>query len=94
MAKGLEQQKLAVESGHWPLMRFNPDLMAEGKNPFVLDSKSPKVSLDNYIYRETRYKMLTKADPEHAKELLDKAQEMVNLKTKIYQNFGKLYENN
>ncbi len=94
MAKGMEQQKLAVDSGHWPLMRFNPDLLKEGKNPFILDTKQVKVPLDQYIYRETRYKMLTKSDPEHAKELLDYAQESVNLKNKVYQNFAKLFENN
>jgi pyruvate-ferredoxin/flavodoxin oxidoreductase len=57
MAKGLEQQKLAVDSGYWPLFRYNPELIKQGKNPLTLDSKGPKIPLQDYIYRETRYKM-------------------------------------
>lgn len=71
---GLEQQKLAVESGYWPLYRFNPELVAEGKNPLKLDSRAPKIPLKEYMYNETRFKMLTKADPKRAEELAIKAQ--------------------
>ena len=70
MSKGLESQKLAVDSGHWPLFRYNPDNLKEGKNPLKLDSKAPKIKLEDYIYNETRYKMLTKSHPAHAAELL------------------------
>ena len=58
MAKGMHQQKLAVESGYWPLYRFNPALEDEGKNPFQLDSHDPKIRLEDYIYTEGRYRML------------------------------------
>ena len=58
-----EQQKKAVASGHWPLYRFNPDLVAQGKNPLQLDSKAPSMPLQDYIYNEARYKMLTAANP-------------------------------
>jgi len=74
MRDGLEQQKLAVNSGHWILCRRNPALAAAGKNPLQLDSKAPSVPLKDYIYNETRYKMLLKSNPEAAAQLLEKAQ--------------------
>jgi pyruvate-ferredoxin/flavodoxin oxidoreductase len=74
---GLEQQKLAVQSGYWPLLRYNPDLTKEGKNPFQLDSKAPSIPLEEYVYNENRYKMLTRTNPEVAKKLLKQAQEEV-----------------
>jgi pyruvate-ferredoxin/flavodoxin oxidoreductase len=78
MAKGMQQQKLAVESGYWPLYRFNPALEGEGKNPFQLDSHDPKIRLEDYIYTEGRYRMLQRSDPQAAKRLLAQAQESVN----------------
>jgi pyruvate-ferredoxin/flavodoxin oxidoreductase len=57
MAHGLDQQKLAVNTGYWPLWRYSPALAAEGKNPFKLDSKAPSLPLEKYIYNETRYTM-------------------------------------
>jgi pyruvate-ferredoxin/flavodoxin oxidoreductase len=77
VAKGMHQQKLAVESGYWPLYRFNPARAAEDKNPFQLDSGEPKIALEDYIYTETRYRMLRQADPDTAKLLLARAQEAV-----------------
>jgi pyruvate-ferredoxin/flavodoxin oxidoreductase len=92
MQYGLEQQKLAVDCGHWPLYRFNPDLTAEGKNPFILDSKAPKIPLRNYAYNETRYKMLTKTHPDAAKKLIELAQEDVNEKWAYYAGLAKTEE--
>ena len=60
---GLEQQKNAVLSGYWPLMRYNPALRNEGKNPFQLDSKAPSIPLKEYAYREARYTMLARSHP-------------------------------
>jgi pyruvate-ferredoxin/flavodoxin oxidoreductase len=80
MASGMDQQKRAVESGHFPLYRFNPALAAKGENPLRLDSKPPKIKLEDYVYNETRYKMLTKSRPEAARELLHKASENVQKK--------------
>ncbi len=77
MAKGMHQQKLAVESGHWPLYRFNPKLEAENKNPFQLDTSDPKIPLQDYIYTEGRYRMLRQSDPEGARLLLEQAQRAV-----------------
>jgi pyruvate-ferredoxin/flavodoxin oxidoreductase len=74
MAKGLQQQKLAVDSGHWILYRYNPALKAQGKNPLQLDSKTPKIPLKDYAYNETRYRMLAQSNPEAAERLLALAQ--------------------
>jgi pyruvate-ferredoxin/flavodoxin oxidoreductase len=90
---GLEQQKLAVQSGYWPLIRYNPALVAQGKNPFQLDSKAPALPLEKYIYNETRYTMLTRSSPEAAKKLLVEAQADVNARWKIYEHWSKMPAN-
>jgi pyruvate-ferredoxin/flavodoxin oxidoreductase len=84
LVHGLEQQKLAVQSGYWPLMRYNPALRAEGKNPFQLDSKAPSIRLKDYAYREARYTMLARGNPEHAAVLLKKAQDDVERQWRVY----------
>ncbi len=88
MAKGMTQQKLAVESGYWPLYRFDPKLESEGKNPFQLDSRDPKIPLQDYIYTEGRYRMLQRSDPEAAKILLQQAQQSVNHRWKQYKQLA------
>jgi pyruvate-ferredoxin/flavodoxin oxidoreductase len=77
MAKGMDQQKLAVESGHWPLFRYDPRLRNEGKNPFQLDSKAPKVRFRDYAMNETRYRMLMQSDPETAEKLMIEADAVI-----------------
>jgi pyruvate-ferredoxin/flavodoxin oxidoreductase len=84
MAKGMQQQKLAVESGHWPLYRFDPRRAAEGKHPFRLDSKEPSVPLADYLYNEGRYRQLRQSDPERAAELLARAEAAVKVRRRIY----------
>ncbi len=81
---GLEQQKLAVQSGYWPLMRYNPGLREEGKNPFLLDSKAPSIRLKEYTYREARYTMLARSNPELAAKLLEEAQDDVERQWRVY----------
>jgi len=83
MNKGLEQQKLAVESGIWPLYRFDPRLSAEGKNPLQIDSKEPSIPVSQYAYNETRYRMLVNRDEERAQMLMQSAQNQVNEKWKL-----------
>jgi pyruvate-ferredoxin/flavodoxin oxidoreductase len=90
MAKGMDQQKLAVNSGYWPLYRYNPALKAEGKNPLQLDSKPPKFPLQDYIYNETRYRMLTQSNPEAAKRLLAAAQEAVEARWRQYEQMASM----
>jgi pyruvate-ferredoxin/flavodoxin oxidoreductase len=84
LAYGMEQQKLAVNSGYWPLFRYNPELAAQNKNPFLLDSRAPSIPLKNFIYNETRYTMLVKSNPEHAAILLKEAEEDVAKSWKLY----------
>ncbi len=88
MRKGLEQQKLAVQSGYWPLYRYNPELAAEGKNPLTLDSKEPLVPLQLYAYNETRYRMLAQSDEVRAESLLRLAQEDVRERWHQYQELA------
>ncbi len=77
MSKGMQQQKLAVQTGYWPLYRFNPELHAEGKNPLVLDSKEPTVPLEKFEYNETRFRMLLQSNEERAESLMKLAQQDV-----------------
>jgi pyruvate-ferredoxin/flavodoxin oxidoreductase len=86
MVHGLEQQKAAVQSGYWPLFRYDPRLQAEGKNPFQLDSRPASIKLKDYVYNETRYTMLVKSHPDEARDLLELAQQDVASRWKIYEN--------
>jgi len=81
---GMDQQKAAVNSGYWPLFRYNPDLAKHGKNPFQLDSRPPSIPLKQYVYNETRYTMLAKSNPEEAARLLEEAQHDVAERWKTY----------
>jgi pyruvate-ferredoxin/flavodoxin oxidoreductase len=84
LAYGMEQQKNAVLSGYWPLMRYNPALREQGKNPFQLDSKAPSIALKEYSYHEGRYTMLARSQPEVARKLLDEAQDDVERAWRVY----------
>jgi pyruvate-ferredoxin/flavodoxin oxidoreductase len=88
MAKGMRQQKLAVESGHWPLYRYVPKLAADNKNPFQLDSSDPKIPLKDYIYTEGRYRMLQQSAPEVAKFLLGQAERAVQRRWQQYKQMA------
>ena len=80
MTKGYDEQKNAVASGHWPLYRYNPDLVLQGKNPLQLDSKEPTMSLAEYALKENRYDVLNRSKPEVSKKLLEDAQKNVTAK--------------
>jgi pyruvate-ferredoxin/flavodoxin oxidoreductase len=69
MTKGMDEHKKAVECGHWPLFRYDPRLAEQGKNPLQLDSKAPTIDFTDFSSGENRFKMLTKSNPEAAKEL-------------------------
>jgi pyruvate-ferredoxin/flavodoxin oxidoreductase len=77
MEHGYAQQQDAVASGHFPLYRYNPLLAAEGKNPFVLDSKTPTMTFSEHALKENRFRILTKSNPENARALLEKADRIV-----------------
>jgi len=82
MAKGMDQQRMAVESGYWPLYRYDPRLRSEGKNPFQLDSKAPKIPFKDYAMNETRYRMLAQSDEQVSEMLINEAQEWIKAKWK------------
>jgi len=94
MRKGLEQQKLAVNSGYWPLYRYNPALIAEGKNPLTIDSKDPSIPLKDYAYNETRYRMLVQSDEQRAEELLKLAQQDVQSRWNYFKQMAAMHYGN
>jgi pyruvate-ferredoxin/flavodoxin oxidoreductase len=69
MGKSMEEAKQAVDSGYWPLYRYNPDLASQGKNPLILESKAPDGSLQQFLSGENRYAQLEKNHPEESKRL-------------------------
>jgi pyruvate-ferredoxin/flavodoxin oxidoreductase len=88
MRQGLTQQHLAVQSGYWPLLRYNPELKEAGKNPMELDSGAPTVSLSDYAYNELRYRLLRFSKPERAAQLLNLAQKDLEKRRDVYEYLG------
>ena len=88
MSKGLEQQKLAVNSGAWPLYRYDPRLVEDGKNPLQLDSKAPSIKVSEYAYNETRYRMLLQSDEERAEMLMKAAQADAERRWSLYEQMA------
>ena len=86
--QGLNHQKLAVETGLWPLYRFDPRRVAEGKNPFQLDSK-PTKPISEFMATETRFKMVKQMNPEHYEALVQKSQEQIDKRFKLYERMAK-----
>jgi len=91
MRKGLEQQKLAVQSGFWPLYRYNPLLVQEGKNPLTIDSKEPTVPFQQYAYNETRYRMLVQSDEARAEMLLKLAEKDIKTRLNFYKQMAAMH---
>jgi pyruvate-ferredoxin/flavodoxin oxidoreductase len=88
MACGIEHQKAAVQSGYWPLFRFNPSLAREGKNPLQLDSRAPTVALTDYLSKETRFAAITKKDGEATRALLEEAEQDVRTRWQMYEKLA------
>ncbi len=88
MTQGLHQQDMAVASGYWPLIRYNPELRRAGKKPFVLDSPMPTMKVKDYAYTEMRYKLLQRSHPEEAERLMKLAQESVDLRWSTYEHMA------
>ena len=89
MTQGLAHQDMAVATGYWPLIRYNPALRQAGKTPFVLDSPRPTMQLRDYAYTEMRYKLLQRSHPEEAEHLMQLAQEAVDLRWATYEHMAK-----
>ena len=85
---GLTHQKEAVDTGSWPLYRYNPDNVKEGKAPLMLDSKAPSKPLSDYMSSETRFQVVKKANPERYETLLNKAQENVTEKRNLLEHMS------
>ena len=85
---GLDQQYKAVASGHWPLLRYDPEIRAEGGNPFLLDSPRPRLSLQDYRQGELRFRALTNMNPAEADRLADLSQQTVNQRWAIYEEMA------
>ncbi len=88
MSKSQSEGKLAVDSGYWPLYRYNPVLTAEGKNPFILDSKEPKEKLSTFMMNEVRFRALTKEFPERAEVLFEKAEKAAKERLEMYRQLA------
>ena len=87
---GMNHQKLAVESGLWPMFRYNPDLVKEGKNPMQLDYKGPQIDVKNFMYQETRFKMVEKLNADNAKEYLETARAHATNQYARYKNLEEI----
>ncbi|PIW62314.1 MAG: hypothetical protein COW13_02760, partial [Candidatus Omnitrophica bacterium CG12_big_fil_rev_8_21_14_0_65_50_5] len=85
MATAMQNQKLAVLSGYWPLFRYNPELARQGENPLILDSSNPKVPFREYAQKEGRFRALSKSNPQQAEELFRLAQEDILDRWRIYE---------
>ena len=90
LAYGLEQQKLAVDTGSWPLYRFDPRRIALGESPLKLDSGAPKVDLVTYMRNETRFRMVEQANPERFKHLVAAAQREATNRFAVYEQLAKV----
>ncbi|WFB34559.1 pyruvate:ferredoxin (flavodoxin) oxidoreductase [Kiritimatiellota bacterium B12222] len=88
MKGGLRQQKLAVDSGHYPLFRYDPRLANTDQNPFQLDCRPPSIPLKEYAYNELRYRMMSLRDPERASQLLKEGQAYINDRWKLYERMA------
>ncbi|MGA1368344.1 MAG: pyruvate:ferredoxin (flavodoxin) oxidoreductase [Blastocatellia bacterium] len=77
MTTGMQNQKAAVDAGQWLLYRYHPERAQRGENPLQLDSRTPKIPLEDYMYRENRFKMLTQSHPGEARTMLAAAQQAV-----------------
>ena len=91
MIHGLQQQKLAVQSGAWPVYRYDPRLARQGQNPLNIDCKEPSIPVSQYAYNETRYKMLTQMDEGRAELLMKEAQQDAKSRWSLYQQMASMH---
>ena len=90
MTNAIEGQKRAVACGHWPLVRYNPALAEQGKNPLQLDSKEPSITLEEYAYGENRYRVLKKSNPEAAAALMKRSTELTARRFDLYKRMAEM----
>ncbi len=92
MAKSIDEEKRAVDSGYWQLYRFNPKLLEEGKNPLILDSKAPMVEFRDFLMGENRFAALKNTAPERAEGLFAEAEKESKRRFAFYQKLSKTFE--
>ena len=85
MSQQMRHQKAAAESGYWPLFRYNPAAMAAGEPPLRLDSRAPTLPFREFAATEARFSMLQRSNPEHAEELLTRAQRDIDDRWHLYE---------
>ena len=90
MKTGMRQQKLAVDTGYWPLFRHDPRYAAAGEPPFRLDSRAPKLPLTDFTSREARFAMLARSHPQDAAELGELAQHDVDERRHLYEQLAEI----
>jgi pyruvate-ferredoxin/flavodoxin oxidoreductase len=88
MTTAMQNQKAAVDAGQWLLYRYHPERAAHGANPLQLDSRAPKIPIEQFLYLENRFKMLTKSKPEEARRLLEEARKDVQTRWRMYEYLG------
>jgi pyruvate-ferredoxin/flavodoxin oxidoreductase len=86
---GLDQQRLAVDTGYWPLYRFDPRREALGETPFMLDSAPPKTDLGKFVRNETRFRLVEQQDPDRFRELLERSQSDIKKHFAVYDEWTK-----
>ena len=91
MEQGLRQQQLAVQSGYWPLLRYNPMLREQNETAFLLDSARPSVAFRSYADNELRYRMLQQTNPEHSEKLMGMAEDAIRQRWALYEQMSALH---
>jgi pyruvate-ferredoxin/flavodoxin oxidoreductase len=88
MAQGASQQKLAVDSGVWPLYRFDPARIARGEAPLHLDYAAPKAKVGDYMKNESRFRVIERADPARYKKFVEDSEEAARRRYSVYQQLA------
>jgi pyruvate-ferredoxin/flavodoxin oxidoreductase len=89
MAEALGQQEKAVDSGYWPLFRYDPRKVAAGESPLKLDSPAPKIDLSQFVSNETRFRQVEAANPEGFKKMMEQAQKDVRERYALYEQLAR-----
>jgi pyruvate-ferredoxin/flavodoxin oxidoreductase len=89
MADAIGQQERAVESGYWPLFRYDPRKVAAGESPLKMDSPAPKIDLSQFVQNETRFRQVEAANPEAFKRMMDQAQKDVRERYALYEQLAR-----
>jgi pyruvate-ferredoxin/flavodoxin oxidoreductase len=90
MTTAVDGCKEAVACGHWPLLRYNPALADEGKNPLQLDSREPTLTFSDYAQKQNRYRVLQKADPAMAGELMAEGNKLTSTRYDLYKKLAEM----